>query len=71
MKTYTHEQFKEMKRCATRELAFRRHTYPRQTVRGRMHQPEADRELAAMEMIVGLLDELSEAAAGTQPLPLG
>ena len=71
MKTYTHEQLKEMKRCAVRELSFRRHTYPRQTVRGRMHETEAQRELAAMEMIVGLLDELSEAAAGTQPLPLG
>ena len=71
MKSYTQEQFKEMKRCATRELAFRRHVYPRQVNRGRMNPQEAQRERDAMAMIVELLDELSAAAAGVQPLPLG
>ena len=71
MKTYTQEQIKEMKRSAARELAFRKHVYPRQVARGRMHEPEAKREIEAMEMIVGLLDEMSAAAAGVQPLPLG
>jgi hypothetical protein len=33
-----------------------------------MHQPEADRELAAMELIVGLVGQLEEDAAGVQQL---
>jgi hypothetical protein len=68
MKKYTLEQIREMKRSATRELAYRRHVYPRQVGRGRMHQPEADRELAAMELIVGLVGQLEEDAAGVQQL---
>jgi len=69
MKSYTHEQIKEMKRSAARELACRRHVYPRQVTRGRMHEPVAQRETEAMEMIVELLNGLACATAGVQALP--
>ena len=70
MKSYTHEQFKEMKRSAARELAFRKHVYPRQVSRGRMNPQEAQRETDAMALIVELLDEVAAEAAGVQALPL-
>ena len=71
MKSYTHEQIKEMKRSAVRELAFRKQVYSRQIKRGRMHPAKAQRETEAMEMIVELLDKMLDEAAGVQPLPLG
>ena len=69
MKSYTLEQLREMKRSAARELAFRKHVYPRQVARGRMNPLEAQRELDAMELIVGLLDKVASASAGVQGLP--
>ena len=58
-----------MKRGVSWELAYRRHVYPRQVACGRMHQPEADRELAAMELLASLVNDVESTTVGSQRLP--
>ena len=69
MKNYSQQELAEMRRCASRELAYRRHVYPRLVQAGKMRHDEAERETRAMEAIVGLLSDMGNQAAGVMELP--
>lgn len=45
--------------CVKRELAKRRHVYPRLVAAGKMQQAEADRETSRMRAVLATLEEVA------------
>jgi hypothetical protein len=45
----------DMRKCAKRELSYRKFVYPRQVLRERITQKQADFEIACMQAIVDYL----------------
>lgn len=57
MTTYTLAQLAQ---CARREVGFRKHVYPNQVARHKMPQIKADTEIAMMEQIAAMLEQMAE-----------
>jgi hypothetical protein len=68
MKPRTHEELCTMHACAARELGMRNAVYPRWIDSGKMTAKKAAEEIAAMEGIVELLDEMKRETDPQQEL---
>jgi len=53
-------QLEELIACVDREIKKRRRVYPRQVLAGKMSSARADREIAMMEKVMGLLRRMGE-----------